>query len=72
MLTPAVHVPQVLAGEVLGLDGTKVWPVLPEPRDRLTLWAVGADMVAVQLDLAALDALLALLGEARAAMVAAA
>jgi len=68
MLAPATHVPHVLAGQVLGLDRTKVWPVLAEPRDRLALWVVNGDMVAAQLDLAGVLALQALLGEVAAAM----
>jgi len=64
------HVPHVLAGEVIGLDGTKCWPVLPEPRDRLALWVVGDDMAAAQLDLAGVIRLRDLLGEVAAAMLA--
>lgn len=63
-------VPHAVGAEVQGLDGTRVWLDLPDPCDRLTLWAVGGDRTAAQLDLAGLDALLALLGEVRAAMVA--
>jgi hypothetical protein len=67
MLQPAQHVPGVLQGEVLGVNGGKVWPVLAG--DRLTLWAVrGGDMVGVELDAAGADALLQLLGEARGLM----
>jgi len=31
MLQPAPTVPHVLSGEVVGLDGTKVWPMLAAP-----------------------------------------
>lgn len=39
-LAPAPNVPHVLSGEVVGLDGTKVWPVVAEPADRCVLWVV--------------------------------
>jgi hypothetical protein len=65
------NVPYVLAGEVQGLDGTRVLPVVAEPRDRCVLWVIERQMAGAQLDLAAVDALLALLTEAAAAMRAA-
>lgn len=68
MLTPAHNVPHVLDGEVLGLAGTKCWPVLADPCDRLVLWAVGRDMTAVQLDLAGVRALIELLADAERRM----
>lgn len=67
-LAPVPTVPHVLAGDIPGLDGTRSLLVLPEPCDRLTLWVLGSDMAAVQLDLAGVRVLLGLLGEAEAAM----
>lgn len=67
-LAPIPTVPHALAGEVLGLDGTRCWLDLPQPRDRLTLWAVRGDMLPAHLDLAGVLALQALLGEAAEAM----
>ena len=66
MLSAPSAVPHVLAGEVVGLDGTRVW--LDMPGDRLTLWAVGADRTAAHFDLAGAKALMSGIGEAIAAM----
>jgi hypothetical protein len=71
MLEAAPTVPHVLVGEVLGLDGTKVWPMLAAPADRCVLWVVAGDMAGAQLDLAAVIRLRELLGEVAAAMLAA-
>jgi hypothetical protein len=60
--------PHVLSGEVVGLDGTKVWPMLAEPADRCVLWVVAGDMAGAQLDLAGVEALQRLLGEVAAVM----
>ena len=65
MLTTSATVPYILTGEVLGMAGGKLWPMLPDQCDRLTLWAVGADMVGVELDLAGVMALIELLTDAR-------
>ena len=67
-LEPVPTVPYVLAGDVAGLDGGRLWPVLPEPMDRLTLWVVGGDLVSVDLDLAGVRALLRMLEQAESAM----
>lgn len=52
MLTAAHNVPHVVDAEVLGLDGTKVWPMVAEPADRCVLWVVSGQMASAQLDLA--------------------
>lgn len=70
-LAAAPNVPHVLAGEVAGLDGTKVWPVLAEPADRCVLWVVAGTMAGAQLDLAGVEALQALLAEVATVMRAA-
>lgn len=70
-LRPAPTVPHVLSGEVVGLDGTKVWPMLAAPGDRCVLWVVAGSMSGAQLDLAGVEALQQLLGEVAAAMRAA-
>lgn len=64
-------VPYVLAGEVPGLDGTRVLPVVADPRDRCVLWVIERQMAGAQLDLAGVDALLATLAEVAAVMRAA-
>lgn len=67
-LAAAPNVPHVLVGEIPGLDGTKVWPMVAAPGDRCVLWVVSGDMAAAQLDLAGVEALQQLLGEVAAAM----
>lgn len=53
MLTPAANVPQMLCGDVAGLDGTRAAVDLPaDVRDRCTLWVIGPSMAQVQLDAA--------------------
>lgn len=71
-LRAAPNVPHVMAGEVAGLDGTKVWPVLAEPSDRCVLWVVAGAMAGAQLDLAGVEALQALLADVATLMRAAA
>lgn len=68
MQQPAPTVPHVLSGEVVGLDATKVWPMLAAPADRCVLWVVAGDMAGAQLDLAGVEALQQLLAEVAAAM----
>lgn len=67
-LSAAPNVPHVLVGEVPGLDGTKVWPMVAAPADRCVLWVVSGDMAAAQLDLAGVEALQQLLGEVAGVM----
>ncbi len=64
-------VPHRVGAELHGLDDTRAWLELPDPGDRLTLWAVGCGIGGVQLDLAGVLALRELLGEVAAAMLAA-
>jgi hypothetical protein len=61
-------VPHRIGWDAQGCDGTMAWLELPEPRDRLTLWAVGCGIGGVQLDLAGVLDLQAMLGAAAAAM----
>jgi hypothetical protein len=61
-------VPHRIGWDAEGRDGTAAWLELPEPRDRLTLWAVGCGIGGVQLDLAGVLHLQQLLGEVAAAM----
>jgi hypothetical protein len=69
MLRPAAHVPQMLCGDVCGLDGTCAAVDLPtDLLDRCTLWAIGSGMAGAHLDLAGVEALQALLGEVAAKM----
>lgn len=72
MLTAAPNVPHVVDAEVLGLDGTKVWPMVAEPADRCVLWVVSGQMASAQLDLAAVEELQAVLANVAAVMRAAA
>lgn len=67
-LSAAPNVPHVLVGEVPGLDGTKIWPMVAAPADRCVLWVVSGDMAAAQLDLAGVEALRQLLGEVAGVM----
>jgi hypothetical protein len=67
-LTTLATVPHRVGAELQGRDGTRAWLELPEPRDRLTLWAVGCGIGGVQLDLAGVLHLQQLLGEVAAAM----
>lgn len=61
------NVPHAPCGEVIGIDGSKVWPVLAG--DRLDLWFNrGGDMQRAQLDAAAVAALRDLLDDAAARM----
>jgi hypothetical protein len=71
MLAAAPTVPHVQSGEVVGLDGTKIWPMLAAPGDRCVLWVVAGDMAGAQLDLAGVEALQQLLAEVATAMRAA-
>lgn len=65
MLTPAPHVPQMLCGDVAGLDGTRAAVDLPaDLLDRVTIWIIGPAMAGVHLDLAGIDALQELLADA--------
>jgi len=69
-LRPERGVPYVLVGEVLGLDNTKCWPVLAEPRDRLGLWVACGDMACAQFDAKGVRELRLLLEEVEALMCA--
>lgn len=72
MLTAAHNVPHVVDAEVLGLDGTKVWPMVAAPADRCVLWVVSGQMASAQLDLAGVEALQTVLADVAAVMRAAA
>jgi hypothetical protein len=61
-------VPHCIGAELQGMDDTRAWLDLPEPRDQLTLWAVGCGIGGVRLDLAGVLALQQLLGDVAAAM----
>ena len=71
-LQPVAHVPEALDGEVLGVCGGRLWPVLTDPGEPLCLWmALGTcDASLIELDLSAVDALQELLADARARMAA--
>ena len=69
MLAQAAHVPQMLCGDVAGLDGTRAAVDLPaDLRDRCTVWVIGPTMASVYLDLAGVLALHGLLVEVAAVM----
>lgn len=71
-LTSAAHVPQAVDGEVVGVCGGRLWPVLTDPGEPLHLWvALGTSEASlIALDLAGVDALRELLADARARMAA--
>ena len=72
MLQPAAHVPRMLCGDVVGLDGTRAAVDLPaDLLDRITLWVIGPAMAGVHLDLAGIEALQGLLADAAGRMRAA-
>lgn len=71
-LAAAPNVPHVLAGEVVGLEGTKMWPMVAAPGDRCVLWVVAGNMAGAQLDLAGIEALQVVLAEVAQVMRAAA
>mgnify|MGYP000216818949 FL=1 len=48
-LTTLATVPHRIGAELQGRDGTRAWLDLSEPRDRLTLWAVGCGIGGVRL-----------------------
>ena len=69
MLQPAPHVPQMLCGDVAGLDGTRAAVDLPSNLlDRITLWVIAPAMAGVHLDLAGIEALQQLLADAAGRM----
>lgn len=68
MLTTIPTVPHVVSGEVVGTCGAKVWPMLADGADCMHLWVAGQYMAGVQLDLAGVNALIALLQEVEARM----
>lgn len=61
-------VPYISTGEVRGLGKGAVWPMLPEPGDRLALWLNERDLVHVELDEDGVGQLIALLTDAKARM----
>ena len=66
-LAPLPTVPHALSGEVVGIDGAKVWPVLTD--GVLTLWVCrGGEMQRAELDAGAVADLRDLLGDAAARM----
>ncbi len=72
MLTPAAHVPHMLCGDVVGLEGTRAAVDLPaDLLDRVTIWVIGPAMAGVHLDLAGIKALQRLLADAARRMRAA-
>ena len=72
MLLPSPYVPQMLCGDVAGLDGTRAAVDLPaDLLDRCTVWVIGPVMAGVHLDLAGIEALQELLADAAGRMRAA-
>lgn len=72
MLALAAHVPHMLCGDVVGLDGSRLAVDLPaDLLDRCTVWVIGPSMASAQLDRAGIEALQQLLAEVATAMQAA-
>lgn len=61
-LRQAANVPHMLCGDVAGLDGTRLAVDLPaDLLDQCTVWVIGPTMAGAHLDLAGVEAMLALL-----------